>query len=346
MTRRRRGFTLVELLVVIAVIGLLVALVLPAVQAARESARRGQCANNLRQIGIAMLSFHDANKRYPSAYESRPGGAMGEIEEHTGDAGPGWTCLFQILPFMEGENAQLQFDKNLPSWHAANAEAAKQVVPTYICPSVSEESKTYTVIDEHGDAVAEFARSHYVANAGQIAVWENTEPNLTKIANGPLFRNSRIRIKDVSDGTSRTIFMGEQTPFHSNSTWVGIVPGSITCPTDFFPVAHCETAAPQINVHSGPDDFHDHDHEHGDDDPGYSSQEGDEDDDHDHDHPPVIHPPNSPLGYVDQMYAEHPEGCNVLLGDGSVRFVSEMVNQLIWSAMSTRAGGETIDGEL
>src|SRR5690242_5260511 len=99
--RPRAAFTLVELLVVIAVIGLLVALLLPAVQTARETARRAQCANNLRQIGVAMLNFHDSKKSFPSAYVSHAGGEMGPPSEETGDAGPGWTCLFEILPYLE-----------------------------------------------------------------------------------------------------------------------------------------------------------------------------------------------------------------------------------------------------
>jgi prepilin-type processing-associated H-X9-DG protein len=318
------------------VVGLLVALLLPAVQAARESARRSQCANNMRQMGVAMLSFHDARGRFPSAYESRPGGSMGSADEETGDAGPGWTCLFQILPYMEGDNVQLAFDQKLPAWDGANAEAALQVVPTYICPSVSEESKSYVVKDAAGEPLAEFSRSHYVANAGQIAVWEHGDEDLTKLANGPLFRNSRVRIRDVTDGTSRTVFFGEQTPLHSDSTWVGIVVGSVNCPTIHFPVAHCEAAATQINVHSGPDHFHEHEHE--------GEEEEEEEEEHE-DHLPVIHPPNDPLGYVDQMYSEHPEGCNVLMGDGSVRFISERINQLIWSAMATRNGGEILEME-
>jgi len=317
MLSRKHGFTLVELLVVSAIIGLLVALLLPAIQAARESARRTQCVNNLHQIGVAMTSFHDANGQFPSAFLSRPGGVMGLPDAETGDAGPGWTCLFEILPYMEEANARDSFDVNQPCWAPANATAALQVIAVYLCPSVSEMTRSYTVKDSSGAALAELSRANYVANAGRLDVWEEGPVDLRRIADGPLFRNSRIRIKDITDGTSHTVFFGEQTPMHSDSTWVGIVPGSLTCPSANFPLADCDAAAAQINVHSGPG--------------------------HPEDGPPVIHPPNAPFGYVDEMFSEHPGGANVLMGDGSVRFVTDLINQLVWSAMATRAGGETVD---
>jgi prepilin-type N-terminal cleavage/methylation domain-containing protein/prepilin-type processing-associated H-X9-DG protein len=327
----RRGFTLVELLVVIAIIGVLVAILIPAIQAARESARRSQCSNNLRQVGLATLSFHDVQNRFPSGYQSEPGGAMGNAFE-TGDAGPGWTCLFQILPYLEGGTAAEKFNTKLPSWHADNAAAAQLVIPTYLCPSVSDQTPTYEVRNEAGDRLAEFSRANYVANAGHFAVWEKPLQNLTVEANGVFFRNSKLSIKNITDGTSNTVFMGEQTPIHSDSTWVGIVPGAVTCPTKMFPVAHCEPAATQINVHSGPDPSDEH-------------EEGEEvDDGHDHS-APMAHPPNDPHGFVDEMYAEHPGGCNVLFGDGSVRFVSETIDPMIWAALSSRAGGEILDAQ-
>ena len=314
--RSRFGFTLIELLVVIAIIGSLVAMLLPAVQSARESARRTQCANNLKQLGLALHEFHDARLLLPSAYESTPGGAMGAADVN-GDAGPGWTCLFQILPFLEEGNTADAFNRQLPAWDPANAAAAVQRVATFLCPSVSDDSPTYEVTDESGTRLAEFSRSHYVANSGESDLWENPAVDLSKVATGPFYRNSRTRLKDISDGTSQTVFLGERTPLRSDATWVAIVPGSVTRPGALFPGAESDAAAPQINVHSGPGQFED---------------------------PPVIEPPNNTSGNVDEMHSEHPKGCNVLFGDGSVRFVSETINPIIWRAWATRAGNETIDG--
>jgi prepilin-type N-terminal cleavage/methylation domain-containing protein/prepilin-type processing-associated H-X9-DG protein len=312
----RRGFTLVELLVVIAIIGILMALLLPAVQAAREAARRAGCTNNLKQIGIALQNFHGAKGSFPAGYISRPGGAMGPANADTGDAGPGWTCLFQALPFLEETSSAQAFDNTVPCSDPKNATAALVNIAVFRCPSVSDDSPTYTVKDVNGAALAVFSRSHYVACAGKPDVWEDPDGTLIpKLANGVFFRNSKIRIKDITDGTSRTMLFSEQTPAHSDSTWVGVAPGAQTCPTPFYALAGCDAAAPQAEFHSGP---------------GLSEV------------PPVIKPPNDTFpGYVDETHSEHPGGCNILMGDGSVRWAADTIDPNVWAAMATRAGGES-----
>ena len=306
---------MVELLVVISIIGVLIGLLLPAVQSARESARRLECSTHLKQIGLALLNHEQARGFFPSAYMSTPGGVMGPASTD-GDAGPGWSCLFQILPYVEETALNKQFNHNLPCWDPSNAVAATTPIALFRCPSVSDLSTTYTVSDGSGNPLAVLARANYVASAGQYDVWDDPAPNLSGLANGVFFRNSQIRIADITDGSSKTVFFGEQTPMHSDSTWVGIVPNAKTCPTPAFAFAGCDEAAPQINVHSGP---------------GLNE------------YPPVIHPPNNFVGYVDEMYSEHAGGCNVLLGDDSVHFISDTIDQLVWLAMATRNGGESYD---
>jgi prepilin-type processing-associated H-X9-DG protein len=129
-----------------------------------------------------------------------------------------------------------------------------------------------------------------------------------------MFRNGRVRIADVTDGTSNTVFIGEHHPIVSDKTWVGVVPGAMVCPQPRWPYGICESGGSLVNCHSGPAVGEDL----------------------------MIHPPNNPIGDPDQMYAEHHGGCNILLGDGSVRFVSQFIHQPTWAALATRANGEVI----
>lgn len=315
--RRNRGFTLIELLVVIAIIAVLVALLLPAVQQAREAARMTQCKNNLKQIGIALHDYHDIYSVFPMGYQTLPGGSslMGPPATTTGDTGPGWTCLFAILPHIEQTALYRSFNSRVPSWDPQNATVAKTKLAVYVCPSAANDAATYQVIDSSRTVLATFSRSNYVANAGRIEVWDDPSPDLTGKADGVFFRNSHVSERDISDGLTNTVFFGEQTPRHSNSTWVGIVPNAQTCPNSpEFGGVPCDYAAPQINVHSGPS-------------PNELS---------------IIHVPSSKLGNVDSMYSDHHGGCNVLMGDGSTRFVSNTVDGLIWSYVSTRSGAEIV----
>ena len=317
--RPLHGFTLVELLVVIAIIGILIALLLPAVQAAREAARRIQCTNNLKQIGIAFHGYHDTHNVFPPSYAIQPGGGglNGTPDALTRDAGPGWAWGALLLSHMEQAALCESIDFTRPCWDPLNATAAATQLSAYLCPSATGAEKTFLVSGDGPSAT--FARSCYVANAGQNEPWIISPPvdNYQGIADGPLYRNSRTRVADITDGLSSTVFIGEHHPVLSDKTWVGVVPGALICPQPQFAFHPCERApALLVNVHSGPC--------------------------HVSGGVPVIHPPNSATCAVCQMYAEHPGGCNVLLGDGSVHFVSDMINQLTWAAMSSIAEGEVV----
>ena len=310
------GFTLVELLVSIAIIGMLVALLLPAVQMARESARRTQCTNNLKQLGVGFQLFHDARKHYPSAYESTGEGSSDPPNPQTRDRSPGWAWGTQLLPYLEEAPLADQFNMKLPCWHPDNAEAAQTLLAVFLCPTASEADEAFDVRDENANTLARFARSCYVASVGQEEPWGQTLDDYKNVVDGPLYRNSRTSAKDITDGTSHTVFLGEHHPVLSSKTWVGVVPGAMVCPTMRFAMSACDYAATLVQVHSGP-----------------ASSET----------PPSIHPPNSPLCHVCQMYSEHPSGCNVLMGDGSVRFIDELISQPLWAALSSCQKGEIID---
>ena len=351
MKRPRIGFTLVELLVVIAIIGILIALLLPAVQAAREAARRTQCGNNLKQIGLALHNYESGKKVFPPAYVTQDTHAAGSMygvtysdENKNGPTGFAWGTF--LLPYLEEVGLYQSFNFSLPCWATENAPAARTKVFAFLCPSVSGDSDGF-VVQKYTTGTAQdpddpvpfsptifFAHSHYVTNAGVNQPWGRSpdysydftiaepvaEPTgqLVDAINGPFYRNSRTRIVDVSDGLTQTVFIGESSPILTNKTWVGVVPYGCTPPQN-PPIGIGDTngGGCLVGAHSGPDV---------------------------HDHPNVIiHPPNDPFGHTDEMYSEHPGGANILFGDGSTRFISEFINPYTWVALSTRNGGETVN---
>ena len=302
------GFTLVELLVVIAIIGILIALLLPAVQAAREAARRAQCLNNVKQFGIALHGYHDTHKVFPPSYLSQAAG--GGV-----DSAPGWAWGVLILPFMEQQAVYDSFNRDLPCWDLQNVGPAKNGLGIFICPSARDADTPLDIKDISGTILSTFARSCYVANAGQNEPWHSNLDDYKGTADGPLYRNSRTRAADVTDGLSHTVFVGEHHPVLSGKTWVGVVPDAHVEPTPFYSSSPHEVAATLVNVHSGFSDY---------------------------ETPPSIHPPNSPLAHLCQMFAEHPGGVNVLFGDGSVSFISEMIGPSVWAAMSSCSMGDIV----
>jgi prepilin-type N-terminal cleavage/methylation domain-containing protein/prepilin-type processing-associated H-X9-DG protein len=349
INRRPRGFTLVELLVVVAIIGVLVSLLLPAVQQARESARRISCTNRLKQIGLALLNYESSYKLFPPAYITGNPAANGSAfgvsfgdEYHNGPSGFAWGAL--LLPFLEQQGLYSQFDFGAPCWAPVNAVAGQAKVGIFLCPSANGGNTGFNVQRRGADArhgtdfspPIRFAHSHYVTNAGIHQPWgreaaysldyDVPEPvavnnNQPARIDGPFYRNSRIRVASVSDGLSNTAFIGEHSSILSNKTWVGVVPGAVTPPRlDLRPwPSENNGAGCLVGAHSGPDT---------------------------HDHPQVIiHAPNNPFGHTDEMWGEHPTGCNVLFGDGAVRFVNAFINPYTWVALSTRDCGDEIAGD-
>ncbi|WP_165243921.1 DUF1559 domain-containing protein [Paludisphaera soli] len=318
--RLKAGFTLIELLVVIAIIAVLIALLLPAVQSAREAARRAQCTNNLKQMGLAMHNYHDAQGQFPPGYLTLLGGnaAMGAPDADTRDAGPGWAWGTLLLPYMEQSTLYAACNVDLPCWNLANSTGARPSVATYLCPSVPESSRVFDVKSETGATMATFSRSHYGACTGRQEPWAFPVDDWSTLSDGVFARNGRIRVASVTDGLSNTIFVGEHSATLSDKTWVGVVPGAIGCPTTKFAFSSCDVAPTQVLLHSGPNIG---------------------------EAPPLIHPPNSRLAKICGMFADHPGGCNVLMGDGSVRFASSNISQVVWPALATRAGGEIISSD-
>lgn len=315
------GFTLVELLVVIAILGVLTALLLPAVQAARESARRAQCANKLKQLGLALHLYHEARLAFPAAYYSDTRHASRHPITYDGPGGWAWGAM--LLPYLEQQPLFAQLDPTRSCWDPALAPIVAKELPAFLCPTATSRGEPLTIRSASGQALAVFGRSHYVASAGQEEPWGFPVDDYARVADGPLYRNSATRAADVTDGLSSTVFLGEHAEVLSGKTWVGVVQGAAVGPEDpvQFPATGVDHAATLVNVHSGPAS--------GEIDPvtGFAP----------------IHPPNSPLCHVCQMYAEHPGGAHVALGDGAVRFIAASIHQPTWAALSSRAKGDIVE---
>jgi prepilin-type N-terminal cleavage/methylation domain-containing protein len=203
----RKGFTLVELLVVIAIIGTLVGLLLPAVQSARESARRSACVNNLKQIGLALHNYRDANKALPPSYYDN----VPQTNSSAADADNlvmGWSAM--ILPFAEGGTLYdrfLQTTSNL-TLNFQNTSAAAAVARTrvemYLCSSNSNE------VGSRGG----FGRTNYGPNSGN-GPWQNPLHNVPPFDNGAVFNVDNKRasrdFKTITDGLSKTFMVMERS---------------------------------------------------------------------------------------------------------------------------------------
>lgn len=198
--RTRNGFTLVELLVVIAIIGVLVALLLPAVQQAREAARRMQCTNNMKQLGLSLHNYHDTFNALPPAYLYRGG---------NGKANYGWAV--NILPYIEQASLYDALDPGrIPLYErykASATDADKALLQTpidaYRCPS-DVTGKLNNKMKFGSTEHFQIATSNYVCNLGTTATSKLVE------SNGVFYGNSFLGLKDLIDGTSNTLFIGER----------------------------------------------------------------------------------------------------------------------------------------
>lgn len=199
------GFTLVELLVCLAIMGLLASLLLPAIQAAREAGRRVACQNNLRQLGVGLQSFHDAFQTFPASGWTRigPGNAQGKYV--------GWQAL--MLPFLEQQNVLVLYDRRVHWWEANNLSLGTVQLPIYRCPSSPAGDPLLALVAKPPRPALQLsnslAQTDYAALMGVRSIINPSLYANPEATRSVLYRNSTTRFADILDGTSHTVMVTE-----------------------------------------------------------------------------------------------------------------------------------------
>jgi prepilin-type N-terminal cleavage/methylation domain-containing protein/prepilin-type processing-associated H-X9-DG protein len=314
---RLRAFTLVELLVVIAIIGILIALLLPAVQAAREAARRSQCTNNLKQIGLALHNYHDVNMSFP------PGAVFYGGTNNINNRG---SMHVRLLPFLEQQQVYQLFDfrygtdgqRSPTPFQDGNTLLLSVTIPVYLCPTDNSNRKLGSVPDQ-------VQVSNYYPSMGptwtitdnpscscpEYSLWQSYGSPNTNNDNpaGPFTRRGWhfvCRIADVNDGTSNTIFVGEVRVDCSNhvragwshsNKWGAFTQIPINYDSCYPDVASAQAAGKTACA--------------------------------------ARCTWNTEVGFKSQ----HPGGANFLLGDGSVRFISQTIDHWTYQYIGDRRDG-------
>jgi prepilin-type N-terminal cleavage/methylation domain-containing protein/prepilin-type processing-associated H-X9-DG protein len=311
---RSRAFTLVELLVVITIIGILIALLLPAVQVAREAARRMQCTNNIKQVVLAFHMYHDANGVFPPGY-----GIMKDSYGSGGMSGLEWTWANRLFVYMEQQGAADAIDWTMNSggylqkiWPAVGAK-----IPTLLCPS--DPTITENVAMSSGPG---FGRTCYGGNFGlgclecTIAGKSATRPSLdiTKRVIGVLTFNKGDRIADITDGTSNTALLGELI-LGTKGSFRGMHSYDESAVVMFNYTPNSSSPDMEMNCTSSV---------------------------------AIEQPSNSPCTSaaknkpLQTVRSCHSGGANVGLCDGSVHFFTDSTDLFVWQSTGTPAGSEAV----
>jgi prepilin-type N-terminal cleavage/methylation domain-containing protein/prepilin-type processing-associated H-X9-DG protein len=340
-TAHRRGFTLVELLVVIAIIGILVALLLPAVQAAREAARRSQCQNHLKQIGLAINNYHSVHNCFPP----------GRLRTVVDGQGRCFSTYAHLLPYLEANSLYQLIDFNAnPDDPALNGTALGQTIPFFLCPSDSHKILQSNVVN---GVIVNSAVHNYPLNTGTTYPLSPRNPGGVAVT-GVFFENSTVGFRDLLDGSSQTVCISETVKADAGgpTTWDGVsktngfvlTQGNDNATngpelTDY--ATQCHGSGLQLQQTRGSRWLYGA--------PGHSM----------YNH---IRPPNDPdvdcrgglphsirtnfwwdrLSLNVAARSRHPGGVHALFCDGHIQFVSNTIQVATWQALGSRAGGEVV----
>lgn len=312
---RRRGFTLIELLVVIAIIAVLIALLLPAVQQAREAARRSQCKNNLKQLGLALHNYHDTFRTFPIGCRSDSAGGWGQ------------SWWVGVLPYIDQGPLYNQWNHSI-----ANAGYTGQIslldgvkIPVAKCPSSALPDTTTANGGTAGLGLANYTgiSGAYPDPTGRPAT-ATAYSDGTFTTGGVLFFNSKISIRDITDGTTNTMLVGEQSDFltdptgakvmnissYPHSMWMGSTGGNErpfnTTTVRFTPGYKISEAVGSGGVGC-----------------------------------PLTGVCGN-MGSNNPIQSAHIGGAHVLLGDGAVRFISANINLNTFLYLATRDDGQVL----
>lgn len=302
----RSGFTLVELLVVIAIIGILVALLLPAVQAAREAARRTQCKNNLKQIGLALHNYHDTQKSFP------PGTVWGTGARYSNPRTGGY--IMHIFPYLEQSNVYDKIDFSVSGilWYYGNNKAmTSATVETLLCPSDGE-GGTHAIDPTQGPIM----KSNYLGfySGYQQGDIFTTDPNKRAVFGG----NRGASLADITDGTSNTMIVGEFLTGASSSEFRGFAFSDQANGAQLYTEFGPNSSSPDrcCNMTS------------------WCSNRPNQ-------NLPAV-AGNCSTTDTAGSRSRHTGGVQVLLADGSIHFISDSIDLTLWRHLATIAGGEVV----